>query len=114
MQTWRSDEPTGLQGDNVLPAMYERGKAFGFPFNEVFRTIPEDTKVWHNRLAYWPTKPWDSRGGLVTLAGDAAHPMTFRKGYYRTMILRKNSKANDCSKIAAKASTMPSPTPRTS
>jgi 2-polyprenyl-6-methoxyphenol hydroxylase-like FAD-dependent oxidoreductase len=79
MQTWRSDEPTGLQGDNVLPAMYERGKAFGFPFNEVFRTIPEDTKVWHNRLGYWPTKPWNSRGGLVTLAGDAAHPMTFRK-----------------------------------
>ncbi|TVY41155.1 FAD-dependent monooxygenase [Lachnellula occidentalis] len=80
MQTWRSDEPTGLAGDNVLPAMYERGKSFGYPFNEVFRTIPEDTKVWHNRLAYWPTKPWDSRGGLVTLAGDAAHPMTFHRG----------------------------------
>ncbi|TVY21659.1 FAD-dependent monooxygenase cctM [Lachnellula arida] len=80
MQTWRSDEPTGLAGDNVLPAMYERGKNFGYPFNEVFRTIPEGTKVWHNRLAYWPTKPWDSRGGLVTLAGDAAHPMTFHRG----------------------------------
>ncbi|KAH7351237.1 hypothetical protein BKA65DRAFT_254670 [Rhexocercosporidium sp. MPI-PUGE-AT-0058] len=80
MQTWRSDEETGLHGDNILPAMYERGKAFGYPFNEVFATIPPGTPVWHNRLRYWPTKPWDSRNGLVTLAGDAAHPMTFHRG----------------------------------
>ncbi|PVH89150.1 FAD/NAD(P)-binding domain-containing protein [Cadophora sp. DSE1049] len=80
MQTWRSDEETGLKGDNILPAMYERGKAFGYPFNEVFATIPPGTPVWHNRLRYWPTKPWDSRNGLVTLAGDAAHPMTFHRG----------------------------------
>ncbi|CZS88231.1 uncharacterized protein RCO7_01190 [Rhynchosporium graminicola] len=80
MQTWRSDEETGLHGDNILPAMYERGKTFGYPFNEVFATIPPGTPVWHNRLRYWPTKPWDSRGGLVTLAGDAAHPMTFHRG----------------------------------
>ncbi|EHK96368.1 putative Tetracycline resistance protein from transposon/Tn4400 [Glarea lozoyensis 74030] len=60
--------------------MYERGKAFGYPFNEVFATIPAGTKVWHNRLQYWPTKPWNSRGGLVTIAGDAAHPMTFHRG----------------------------------
>lgn len=78
MQTWRSEEPTGLEGDNILPAMYERGKAFGYPFGEVFATIPPGTKVWHNRLSYWPTKPWEGKG-LVTLAGDAAHAMTFRK-----------------------------------
>ena len=81
MQTWRSDEPTGLAGDNILPAMYELGKTFGYPFDEVFATIPAGTKVWHNRLSCWPTKPWDSRGGLVTLAGDAAHAMTFRKHF---------------------------------
>ncbi|KAH6662379.1 hypothetical protein B0J14DRAFT_685832 [Halenospora varia] len=80
MQTWRSDKPTGLAGDNILPAMYELGKSFGHPFNEVFATIPQGTKVWHNRLSCWPTKPWDSRGGLVTLAGDAAHAMTFHRG----------------------------------
>lgn len=79
MQTWNSDEPTGLAGDNVLPAWYELGKTFGSPFKECFLTTPEGTKVWHNRLSYWPTKPWDSKGGLVTLAGDSAHPMTFRK-----------------------------------
>jgi hypothetical protein len=79
MQTWRSDEPTGLKGDNILLDMYERGKAFGSPFKEAFLTIPEGTMAWHSRLSYWPTRRWDNKNGLVTLAGDAAHPMTFRK-----------------------------------
>lgn len=79
MQTWLSDEPTSLKGDDILPAMRERGKCFSYPFNEAFATIPDGTLAWHNRLSYWPTKPWDNRGGLVTLVGDAAHPMTFRK-----------------------------------
>ncbi|KAK6583031.1 hypothetical protein PZA11_004107 [Diplocarpon coronariae] len=80
MQTWRSDEETGLTGDNILPAMYERGKSFGYPFDAAFATIAPGTPVWHNRLRYWPTKPWDSKNGLITLAGDAAHPMTFHRG----------------------------------
>jgi hypothetical protein len=79
MQTWRSDTPTGLSGTAILKDFHERGKTFGSPFKEVFTTVPEGTMVWHNRLSYWPTKSWDSRSGLVTLAGDAAHPMTFRK-----------------------------------
>ncbi|OWO98356.1 hypothetical protein B2J93_8192 [Marssonina coronariae] len=82
MQTWRSDEETGLTGDNILPAMYERGKSFGYPFDAAFATIAPGTPVWHNRLRYWPTKPWDSKNGLITLAGDAAHPMTFREPSY--------------------------------
>ncbi|KAG9246907.1 hypothetical protein BJ878DRAFT_539860 [Calycina marina] len=80
MQTWPTDEPTNLTtSEDVLNDMYERGKAFGPPFREAFLTIPKDTYVWHNRLSYWATKPWDSRNGLITLAGDAAHPMTFRE-----------------------------------
>ena len=78
MQTWRADWPTGHSDPNILPDLYERGKAFGPPFREAFLTIPEGKVVWHNRLAYWPTMKCDSRGGWVTLAGDAAHPMTFR------------------------------------
>lgn len=110
MQTWQSDEPTGLKGDNILPAMYERGKTFGSPFKEVFATIPEGTRVWHNRLGYWPTKPWDSRGGLVTLAGDAAHPMTFREHPIRFSMSVMNQQLTIVIQIAAKVSTMPSVT----
>ena len=83
MQTWRAEEPTNLNDTDVaLADMYERGKPFGSPFRECFLTIPPGTRVWHNRLSYWPTKPWDSRNGLITLTGDAAHPMTFRKHHH--------------------------------
>ena len=88
MQTWRADKPTNLTDPkDVLADMYERGKTFGSPFKECFLTIPQGTMVWHNRLSYWPTKPWDSRNGLVTLAGDAAHPMTFRKLFHLSLSL---------------------------
>ena len=36
------------------------------------------------KLNYWdpalPEHKCDNRGGLITLAGDAAHPMTFQRG----------------------------------
>ncbi|PQE18137.1 fad binding domain-containing protein [Rutstroemia sp. NJR-2017a BBW] len=80
MQTWRSSEPTNLQGTAILAEMREKGKDFASPFREVFAGIPEGASVWHNRLSYWPTKKWDNRGGKITLVGDAAHPMTFHRG----------------------------------
>ncbi|KAF4632064.1 hypothetical protein G7Y89_g6066 [Cudoniella acicularis] len=57
IQSWLSDEEptTNLLGDDkILAAMKERGKAFGYLLM--------------------------SRGGLVTLAGDSAHAMTFHRG----------------------------------
>lgn len=85
MQTWRSDEDTGLIGkgkeDLKLETWYRKGREFGEPFNEIFRSLNPTSTIWHNRLSYWPTKPWDSKG-LVTLAGDAAHPMTFRESTF--------------------------------
>lgn len=90
MQTWRSDTDTGLtgQGKEVLKLekWYEIGRDFGSPFKEIFETIEPSSPIWHNRLGYWPTKPWDSKG-LVTLIGDAAHPMTFRKLPYQLPLL---------------------------
>lgn len=80
MATWHSEEDTGLQGDDaILDDLRSRAHDLTFPFKESLATIPRGTKMWHTRMDYWPTKPWDSRGGLVTLAGDAAHSMTFRE-----------------------------------
>jgi hypothetical protein len=59
--------------------MRARAQHLAYPFKESVTTIPRGTPCWHARLTYWPTKPWDGKGGLVTLAGDAAHSMTFRK-----------------------------------
>lgn len=79
MQSWMQEEPIHLKGPDILKDMKARAEEFPEPYNSIFQAIPEGTKAWHNRLTYWPTQPWDNRNGRVTLAGDAAHPMTFRK-----------------------------------
>lgn len=94
MQTWPSDEVLNLisGSEEVLNDMYERGKTFGTPFREAFLTMPKGTYVWHNRLSYWPTKPWDSLNGLITLAGK------FGERIFRiklTIICRRCRSSND-------------------
>lgn len=77
--TWMSDvDPKELQGPAILSDLKERASKFADPFKKILLSIPEDTVCWHNRLSSWPSEPWDNRNGTVTLAGDAAHPMTFR------------------------------------
>lgn len=54
------------------------------PWKSAFEWTPDDTPVWHLGLTEWdpgaPGHQWDNHGGLVTLAGDAAHPMTVQRG----------------------------------
>ena len=79
LQSWISEHDlTNLKGSKILEDMKERGKLYGEPFNEIFQSIPEDTRCWHGRLSYWPMEAWDNHNGKVTLVGDAAHPMTYR------------------------------------
>ncbi|TAQ87030.1 hypothetical protein B7494_g4654 [Chlorociboria aeruginascens] len=83
LQTWRSDEDSGLGGKDKeemkLETWYKKGRDFGPPFDEAFASMDPKSTIWHNRLGYWPTKSWNGRG-QITLAGDAAHPMTFHRG----------------------------------
>jgi 2-polyprenyl-6-methoxyphenol hydroxylase-like FAD-dependent oxidoreductase len=79
MLTWMSDrDPKELQGPAILSDLKERAIRFADPFKKVLLSLPDDTVCRHNRLSYWPTEQWDNHNGTVTLAGDAAHPMTFR------------------------------------
>ncbi|KAL9604406.1 MAG: hypothetical protein Q9219_000594 [cf. Caloplaca sp. 3 TL-2023] len=50
------------------------------PFRSAYLAIVPNANIWCNRLAEWRTEPWDNRSGRVTLAGDAAHPMTYHRG----------------------------------
>lgn len=77
--SWISESDTGLSGTAIASDIKKKANSFGEPFRTILQSIPSETTFWHNRLSSWPTKPWDSRNGTVTLAGDAAHPMTFRK-----------------------------------
>lgn len=65
------------------------------PYKSAIEWIPEDTPVLKDQLKIWKTQPWNNQSGRVTLCGDAAHAMTFRKsdapitqfkltGYYRS------------------------------
>ena len=59
------------------------------PFRSALLSLPGDEELWCERLAQWPTVKWDRSGrGSVTLAGDAAHPMTYRElGSFLSFIL---------------------------
>ncbi|KAI0852376.1 FAD/NAD(P)-binding domain-containing protein [Daldinia vernicosa] len=63
----------------------EKSKAFVNPIRKCFELLPDDhEEVYWVGLSNWdPTLPehkWDNHGGLVTLVGDAAHPMTYHRG----------------------------------
>lgn len=77
--SWISEQHTGLSGEAILDDLKQKASHFTEPFRSVFETLPTGTKIWHSRLSYWETQPWDNRNGTLTLVGDAAHPMTFRK-----------------------------------
>ena len=79
--------------DNIYAAMDRRdfldrvrliAASFCDPVRSFFQWIPEDLHtVYFTPLAEWdPSQEdhvWDGMGGRVTLAGDAAHPMSFRE-----------------------------------
>lgn len=67
--------------EEILRDMKKRAEPFEEGIKQLWESVPEGTKSWHNRLSCWvpPEGGWDSRNGTVTLVGDAAHPMTFRE-----------------------------------
>jgi len=78
---------------------------FNEPFHSAVQWMSEDSSpVFMRQLQYWPTVPWDNRGGRVTLAGDAAHCLLPSRSTLSPFELpRRLLTAN--AKIAAKAST---------
>ncbi|KAK4614213.1 FAD-dependent monooxygenase cctM [Fulvia fulva] len=69
----------------LLQHQKELAKSFCEPWRSIYQWMPDDaTEVWNTSLQDWdpslPEHGWDSQHGRVTLAGDAAHPMTFQRG----------------------------------
>ena len=63
-----------------LKWLREKLSSYNAPFTKAINWVSDDTKVGFNELAYWETMEFDNRNGRVTLAGDAAHPMTPQRG----------------------------------
>ena len=61
-------------------------KNYTQPWKSAFEWLPDDQTVWYFGLAAWDPseqqREWDNRNGRVTLAGDAAHPMTYRTFFH--------------------------------
>jgi 2-polyprenyl-6-methoxyphenol hydroxylase-like FAD-dependent oxidoreductase len=73
-----------------LKQMKEFGVKFCDPFKSAFEWLKDDQVVWYAPMTQWDPSleehQWDNHGGRVTLAGDAAHPMTFRKSTHRKQL----------------------------
>ncbi|KAI1490354.1 hypothetical protein F5X96DRAFT_694759 [Biscogniauxia mediterranea] len=68
-----------------LRAAKERSRSFAEPLRSCYEWLADDhEEVYYSRVANWdpslPEHAWDNHGGLVTLVGDAAHPMTYQRG----------------------------------
>ena len=65
-----------------LQQVKEKSNGYCEPWKSAFEWVGEDQPAWYFDLSVWDPSleahAWDNRNGRVTLAGDAAHPMTYR------------------------------------
>ncbi|KAH8683224.1 hypothetical protein BGZ60DRAFT_399688 [Tricladium varicosporioides] len=81
----QQDEEAARFGNRErLAQVKELAKRYTEPWRSAFEWIPEDQPAWYFALTAWdpsvPEHQWDNNNGRVTLAGDAAHPMTYQRG----------------------------------
>lgn len=80
----QQDEESKTFGNKErLNQVRDLSKRYTQPWKSAFEWLPVDQAVWYVGLTVWDPseqrRSWDNRNGRVTLAGDAAHPMTYRK-----------------------------------
>ena len=67
-----------------LAQQKELAKKFCDPWKSAYEWTPDDAPVWYVGLTDWDPglegHRWDNHGGLVTMVGDAVHPMTYQRG----------------------------------
>jgi 2-polyprenyl-6-methoxyphenol hydroxylase-like FAD-dependent oxidoreductase len=82
------------------------------PWRSAAKWLPPDQPCFYLGLTVWdpslPEHGWSNHGGKVTLAGDAAHPMTYRMSFSLEWLPLVVISLLMNSQSAAKASTTPS------
>ncbi|KAK0702299.1 hypothetical protein B0H67DRAFT_558599 [Lasiosphaeris hirsuta] len=81
-RVWRGRESfcTGAEAIAKAKASIPSGAPLNEPFRSAIALIPDNATFIINQLPYWVTVPWDSKGGRVTLIGDAAHSLVPSRG----------------------------------
>ncbi|KAF2253093.1 putative monooxygenase [Trematosphaeria pertusa] len=67
-----------------LAQQKDLSKKFCDPWKSAYEWTPDDTPVWYMGLTDWDPglegHRWDNHDGLITMIGDAVHPMTYQRG----------------------------------
>lgn len=120
----QDEEAKTLSNADRLKQLQALAVDFVEPWKSAAAWLSDGQPCFHSSITVWDpsleTSHWSNHGGRVTLAGDAAHPMTFRKSLSRLYsIPRTPSQApfqtqaiqsTNTSQSEDKASTTPSPT----
>ncbi|EXJ91877.1 hypothetical protein A1O3_00427 [Capronia epimyces CBS 606.96] len=82
LATWpknKQTEPSDNQ--NMVDELRQRMDGWADPYKSAVEWIPEHVQAKVVPLKIWgPKTDWSNQSGRVTLAGDAAHSMTFHRG----------------------------------
>ncbi|KAL8716228.1 MAG: hypothetical protein Q9220_000133 [cf. Caloplaca sp. 1 TL-2023] len=79
--TWKKTDAEIPTEDTDIRQHWDRhAEKFAEPIRSAYLSLPQKSKIWCHQLSQWPTLSWDNHQGRVTLAGDAAHPMTYHRG----------------------------------
>lgn len=87
--SWRSsleeqEATKNWTGAQRLAQQKEFAKEFCDPWRSAFEWTPDCTPVWYLGLTDWDPgmedHRWDNHRGLITMVGDAVHPMTYQRG----------------------------------
>jgi hypothetical protein len=70
----------GTAGQQALDYLKATTKDQAEPFQSLIDWTPDGSECYIDEMKYWVSKPFDNRGGRITLAGDAAHPMLIYRG----------------------------------
>lgn len=81
LATWPKDEHADTsESQNMVDELRRRMDGWTDPYKSAVEWIPKDAEAKVVPFKIWaPKTDWDNHGGRVTLAGDAAHSMTFRE-----------------------------------
>lgn len=68
----------------LMAHIKEMAKSHADPWKSAFAWLADDHPLWFMGLTDWdpaaPEHVWDNHGGRLTIAGDAAHTMTYQRG----------------------------------
>ncbi|KAK0702788.1 hypothetical protein B0H67DRAFT_500050 [Lasiosphaeris hirsuta] len=79
--TWPiASEEDEVNSENRLERLRAHMEGWADPYKSVVEWLADDITIGADQLRIWHPKKWDNQDGRATLAGDAAHSMTFHRG----------------------------------